>query len=33
VTLALKSFIEWKTRREHEVLPLEAPRPAAPTAQ
>jgi sulfate transport system permease protein len=27
VTLALKSFIEWKTRREHEVLPLEAPRP------
>ena len=26
VTLALKSFIEWKTRREREVLPLEAPR-------
>jgi len=28
VTLGLKSFIEWKTRREHEVLPLEAPREA-----
>ena len=28
LTLGLKSFIEWKTRREHEVLPLEAPREA-----
>lgn len=28
VTLGLKSFIEWKTQREHEVLPLEAPRDA-----
>ena len=27
VTLGLKSFVEWKTRREHEILPLEAPRP------
>jgi len=26
VTLGLKSFIEWKSRREHEVLPLDAPR-------
>ncbi len=26
VTLGLKSFIEWKTRHEHAVLPLEAPR-------
>jgi len=26
VTLGLKSFIEWKTRAEQEVLPLEAPR-------
>jgi sulfate transport system permease protein len=28
LTLGLKSFIEWKTRREHAVLPLEAPREA-----
>ena len=28
VTLGLKSFIEWKTRHEYEVLPLEAPRTA-----
>ena len=27
VTLGLKSFVEWKTRRENEILPLEAPRP------
>lgn len=26
VTLGLKSFVEWKTRREREVLPLEPPR-------
>jgi sulfate transport system permease protein len=26
VTMGLKSFIEWKTRSEHEVVPLEAPR-------
>ncbi len=26
VTLGLKSFVEWKARAEHEVLPLEAPR-------
>ena len=27
VTLGLKSFVEWKTRRENEILPMEAPRP------
>jgi sulfate transport system permease protein len=27
VTLGLKSFVEWKTRRESEILPMEAPRP------
>ena len=26
VTLGLKSFVEWKARAEHEILPLEAPR-------
>jgi len=27
VTLAIKSYVEWKTSHERDVLPLEAPRP------